>query len=115
MRVYTVHVPPGSDAGAPPLLLAEGFSWGAALFGWVWLAAQKLWWQAGLALLAALLLGWASPWVSPWALLGLQVVLGAEARDIQRHALGRAGWREAGLVAAPDEPSALQRLVDAAA
>lgn len=112
MRVYTVHMPPEAAAGeAAPLLLAEGFSWPAFLFGPFWLAARRLWLPA----LAWLVLALLAAWLSPWLALGLALLLGFEAQDLHRRALGRAGWREQGVVAAPDAARATQRLVDAAA
>ena len=64
MRVWTVHLPPPTDrAGRPsrrsPVLVQEGFSWGAFLFGPLWLLAHRLWLSALLwtvSLLAAALL-----------------------------------------------------------
>ena len=48
MKIYSSHVKPG----AVPVLVQDGFSWGAALFGCMWLAWQGAWIPAGLALLA---------------------------------------------------------------
>ena len=114
MRVFTVHMPPAENASAGetlPLLVPERFSWGALLFGPLWLLAHRLWWPAAGFLLASLLLGL----LSPWAAAGLQVVFAFEAEDIRRWALARQGWQAAGVVAAPDQQAATQRLLDAAA
>jgi hypothetical protein len=98
----------------PVLLLREGFCPGAFLFGPAWLAARGMWLEAvinlgALALIIGLLPGAA---IAP-AVLGLQFLLGAEARDLRRAALLRRGWAEAGPVAARDEEEALTRLVAA--
>jgi hypothetical protein len=114
MRVYTVHAPPTAATpaeDAAPVLIPEGFSWAALLFGPLWALANRLWLPA----LAWLVLEALATWLSPWAGLGLQFLLAAEARNIRRWTLARRGWREAGVVAAPTEASATQRLLDATA
>ncbi len=111
MRVFTVYTPPAANPEAAPLLLPEAFCWPAALFGPLWFLAQHLWLPALAVTLATVLAALASPWAS----LGLALLLGFHAQDIRRWALARQGWTPAGLVAAPDEASATQRLVDAAA
>jgi hypothetical protein len=115
MRVYSVHRPPVGGTHTPPaareagpLLIREGFSWGAFFFGPLWLLAQRLW----LAALAWLVLVVLASLLSPWAGLGLQFLLAAEARNLRRWTLARRGWREVGVVAAPDQAWATQRLLD---
>jgi hypothetical protein len=111
MRVFTIHMPPEAASPAEPLVIAEEFCWPAGLFGPLWLAAHRLWREAGaalLALLAAGLIGW-------WLWLAVAALLGFAAQDLRRRALARAGWVEQGVVAAPDRDAAIQRLVDAAA
>jgi hypothetical protein len=118
MRVWTVHVPPTTDRmGRPsrraPLLVREGFSWGALLFGPVWFLAHRLWLPAVLwlaAAAAALLL----------ARLGGAVVLPAahfllacHARDLWRRLLARRGYAQAHVVAEHDRDRALARLLAA--
>ncbi|RAI57727.1 DUF2628 domain-containing protein [Roseicella frigidaeris] len=123
MRIWTVHLPRSArsaarvpDAALPrePILVREGFSWGAFLFGPLWLLRHRLWLEAaawiGLALLLAILVP--APWRLP-VLLALQFLLGAEAQDLRRAALGRRGWRAAHVVAAPAEELALARLFEA--
>ena len=48
MRFWTAHI----RAGAAPVLVREGFSWGALLFGPLWLAVHRAWIPAVLALAA---------------------------------------------------------------
>ena len=124
MRVWTVHTPRGPDAPAreggappaarPPVLVREGFAWLAFLLGLPWLLANRLWIEAaaylGIVLLLATLLPEAAR--GP-ALLGLQFLLGAEARDLRRGALARRGFDQTGVVAAPDAEAALARLLEA--
>ncbi len=114
MRVFTVHTPPATSpgaGGATPLLLAEGFSWLALLFGPLWLLAHRLWLPAVALLLAGAALAVASPWLA----LALHLIFAFEAQELRRWSLARQGWQAAGLVAAPNAEAALQRLVDAAA
>jgi hypothetical protein len=115
MRVYTVHLPPTAEpapAGeAGPLLVREGFSWGAFFFGPLWALAHRLW----LVAVAWLVLVVLATLLSPWVGLGLQFLLASEARNLRRWTLARRGWREEGVVAAPDRARATQRLLDAAA
>lgn len=118
MRVWTVHVPPFTDnMGRPsrraPVLVQEGFSWGAFLFGPLWLAANRLWLAAALwfaAAAAAALLAWAG---GALAVPALQFLLGCHARDLRRHALARRGYAQSGVVAERDEDRALARLIAA--
>ena len=122
MRIWTVHLPRsggGAAHGAPaslprdPILVREGFSWGALLFGPIWLLRHRLWLETGawigLVLLTAILLP--ATYRLP-VLLALQVLLGAEAEDLRRAALGRRGWRLAHVVAAPAEELAVARLFE---
>ena len=120
MRVWTVHLPPPTDrAGRPsrrsPVLVQEGFSWGAFLFGPLWLLAHRLWlsallWVVGVLALAVLL---PAPVVGA-ALAAAQFLLGCHARDLQRRGLAWRGYAPAHLVVAErDEERALARLLAA--
>jgi hypothetical protein len=117
MKLFTLHLPPAAAGSVPvtraaaaPLLLREGFSLGAALFGPLWCLADRLWLEA--ALLAAL---WAALSLAPEAVaapasLALAALTGLEARDRLRARLARQGWRLAGVIAAPDIDAAWFRL-----
>ena len=131
MRVWTVHLPPPpTEAGRPraapaPVLVREGFSWGAFLFGPFWLLAHRLWLAALLwlvAVVAALLVPAGGAVALPAllvpaggavALPALQFFLGCHARDLQRRALARKGYAQAHVVAERDEERALARLLAA--
>ena len=94
MKLYTVHAPPPRAASVPatgrlaaqamraPVLLREGFSVWAFVFGPFWFAWNRLWWLAlgmvVLTLAAGLLLDEAPAAVATFA---LHVLAGMEARD----------------------------------
>lgn len=107
MRAWTVHLPP--DA-AEPVLLREGFSVWALLFGPLWL----LWHRCWLAALGALVLAVALAFLMPPLTLALAVLLGLHGQDLRRWTLARRGWRLAHVVMARDEEAALARLLSRA-
>ncbi len=122
MKLYTVHARAPRPASVPsthavpaglPVLLAEGFSWFAALFGVFWFLGNRLWWEAALMLAlsvaAALLLPEA---VDGLALLALHALAGFEARDRLRARLVRRGLDFQGVVVAPNLDFAWFRLVE---
>ena len=107
MRVYSAH----TRAGRIPVLVPERFSWGAAIFGPLWLFAHRAWIAGIVALLAALLASLAPPeW--RWALaVALGALLGLFGHDLRRWSLGRRGFLLAHVVAARDRDEALARLL----
>ena len=118
MRIWTVHLPRGAAAAArvsrTPVLVREGFAWGAFLFALPWLLLHRLWLEALAYVGAVLLLAAFLP--QPAALpvaLALHFLLGAHAQDLRRAALARRGRPAAHVVAAADEDAALARLLDA--
>jgi Protein of unknown function (DUF2628) len=120
MRVWTVHVPPipaTGTAGRPPrrapVLVPEGFSWGAFLFGPIWLLLRRLWLTALLWLVVAVAAVLLARLGGLAVLLALQFLLGCHARDLQRRALDRRGYDQAHLVAERDEDRAMARLLAA--
>src|SRR6478672_4603582 len=96
MRILSVHLPRGSGVAArpsrAPVLVREGFSWGAFLFALPWLLLHRMWLEAigylGLVLLLAAFVPEAA--ALPVA-LALQFLVGAEAQDLRRAALARRG------------------------
>ena len=108
MRAWTLHLPPAP--GPRPLLLREGFSLWAALFGPLWLLWHRCWLAAGLVLLADLALA-LLPGAFGLALpVLLSLLLGFHGRDLLRWTRERRGWRLAQVVLAADEERALARL-----
>ena len=129
MRVWTVHTPPEAQglaraAGVEarlrlPVLVPEGFSWPAFLFGLPWLLWHRLWlatviYLAGMAVLAAVLpLAGLPPAAVAVALLAVQLLLGFHAQDIRRAGLARRRFAAAHVVAERDADRALARVLDA--
>ncbi len=108
MRVFTSHLRPGET----PKLLREGFSWGAFLFGFLYLAVHRAWIAAALNLAVLVLVGWLSHLAGTGApLLGLAVLQGMFGHDLRRWGLDRRGFAVGPVVAATDHDAALVRLL----
>lgn len=103
MKIYTAHLHPDR----PPVLVKEGFAWGALLFGPLWLLAHRAW-IAGVIAIAVLVLAGAA---RPGLALGVSVLLGFIGRDLVRWGLGRRGYALAHVVAARTEDDAFLRLL----
>ena len=112
VRIYTAHLRPAR----PPVLVREGWSWGAALFGPFWLLAHRAW-VPGVIVLSVVVLGLLllSPALQPVMALGLGLQLGLLGRDLVRWSLDRRGYALAHVLAAADQEAALGRLLDARA
>jgi hypothetical protein len=96
------------------MLLHEGFSVGALIFGPLWLAVHKCWAQAGVTfLLALLILFLTNPPASIVLFVGLALLLGLSGRDLARWSLARRGYLESNVVTGRDEDEALGRLLEA--
>ena len=108
MRTWTVHLKPD----AQPVLVREGWSWGAFLFGPFWLLFQRAWLPGGAVLALTLILAAAARQPTQALLsLALGVLLGLLGRDLVRWSLERRGYRLAHVLAARDEEGALGRLL----
>jgi hypothetical protein len=109
MRVWTAHLRPG----ARPVLVRDGFSFWAFLLGPLWLAAQRAWIAAVLALAAwVLIVRLTAPPVSTVLVLGEMVLLGLSGRDLARWSLARRGYALIGALVARNADAALARLLD---
>ena len=110
MRTYTAHLAPHRE----PVLLAEGFSWGAFLLGPIWLLAKRAWIPAillfavNVALVALL-----PPWARLPSLAATMVLTGILGRDWVRWGLERRGFQLAHVLAARDGDTAFARLLAA--
>lgn len=121
MRSWTVHLPPGAGRGSvpptglgkPPVLIPEGFSFWAFLFGPFWLFAHRAW-LVGFAVLAGLIVINLLP--DPYGIalaLAAHLLLGFQGQDLRRWTLARRGWSLAHVVQGRDADGALARLLQA--
>jgi len=124
MQTFTVHEPPHPpadrvDRAEGLVFIKEGFSWGAALFGPLWLLAHRLWWP---------LLGYVAAYASIEAvrlariidqrwigllLLALNLLLAFEGDSLRRWALDRRGWRLLGAANGRNRAECERRFFDA--
>jgi hypothetical protein len=110
MRTYTAHIKPDG----PAVLLLEGWSWGAALFGPLWLLAHRAWVPAVLHLAASVVLLVVVPSGLVWLVVTVIALLtGLLGRDLVRWSLARRGFALVHVLAARDEDAALGRLLAA--
>jgi len=113
MRIYTAHLRPGQM----PLLVREGFSLGAFLFGPLWLFAHRAWIAGIIALvvlgaLLALSSFWPGAVLPPVLLAAYALLMGLTGRDLCRWSLARRGFSESYVVAARNAEAGFARLVD---
>lgn len=109
MRTYTAHT---RDRSAP-VLVREGFSLGALVFGPLWLLVHRAWIAGVLAFCAALLIVLLAPRSATTLLLvTLAWLTGLFGQDLRRWSLARQRYLLVHVIAAPDEDTALARLLD---
>ena len=109
MKIFTAHM----RDSRPPLLLREGFSWCALIFGPLWLALHRAWIPAALALAAAILFQ-LTPEPARFVLTGgLSLLLGFNGRDLLRWSAAHRGYLLTHVLAARDEAEAYGRLLHA--
>ena len=108
MKGWTAHLKPGRQ----PVLVREGWSWGAFAFGPLWLARQRAWIPAvvygALLVVAFGLVPPPARGVAAWTLAVLAGLLG---QDMVRWSLERRGYHLAHVLSARDEETALGRLL----
>ena len=120
MAVYVVMEPPGrAPDTAATVFVRDGFAWVAFLVPPLWLLWHRLWIEAALAFVAIGLLaalGEIAGLGLAGALLSFLVMLyvGLEGQALRIAALGRRGWRQAGVVIADDLDDADTRYAIAA-
>jgi hypothetical protein len=106
---WTAHI----RAGAAPVLVREGFSWGALIFGPLWFAAHRAWIAGALSLAAFILIVvLANDGIATALLATLVVLLGLSGHDLVRWSLDLRGYLLAQVVVARDELEALERLLE---
>jgi Protein of unknown function (DUF2628) len=109
VRIYTAH----TRARRSPVLVREGFSVGALVFGPFWLLAYRGWIAGVIALCVEIAIAvLARGAVGTVLLLAVAWLIGLFGHDLRRWSLARQGYLEAHVVAAPDADTALARLLD---
>jgi hypothetical protein len=109
VRTWTVHLRPGTA----PVLVAEAFSWGAAVFGPFWLLVHRAWIPGVLVLCAQGTMAAAAPAVPHLVLtLALAWLLGLFGQDCRRWSLSRRGFELAHVVTGRTGAAATVRLFD---
>ena len=109
MRFWTAHI----RSGRVPILVPEGFSWGAFFLGPLWLAAHRVWTAAVLVLAATILIVALAPDGATTALLAaLILLLGLSGHDLRRWSLNHRGYLLAQVVVARRELEALAQLLE---
>ena len=95
------------------MLVREGFSWGALLFGPIWLAVHRAWIPAAISLAAFVIIGFTTHDVVQAALLtALIVSLGLSGYDLRRWSLDQRGFLLAQVVTGRSELDAMARLLE---
>jgi hypothetical protein len=108
VKIWTAHEKPR----LPPVLVREGFSFGALMFGAIWLAVHRAWIQAAASLLlAVLILVLAGPPASLILITGLALLLGMSGNDLVRWSLTLNGYAQTGVVTGANEDEAHARLL----
>lgn len=92
MTVYSVY----ARSDAVPTLVADRFSWFAAILPPVYAIVHGLWaalagWIVGVVLLSVLA-GWIGGGAAFWIYIAIAVLTGFEAPTLVRRKLGRGGW-----------------------
>ncbi len=108
MKIYGAHL----KADAEPVLVREGFSWGALLFGPIWLALHRAWIAAAISLAATVLIVTLAPAPLAGVLgLALAVLLGLLGHDLVCWSLEQRGYLLVHVLAARGAEDALHRLL----
>jgi hypothetical protein len=118
LRLYTVHLPPSASDDTTPVVIKEGFSWGAFIFGVIWTLWYRLWIEAAALLALFLAFGVIADFINlsepvqSAILLAVAVLIGFAGNDWRRESLRRRGFLEAAVVSGPDPENALRRFLD---
>lgn len=109
MRFYTAHI----RSGAAPVLVREGFSWGALFFGPFWFAAHRIWVPAVVSLAAFVLIVVLTDGGLATALLTtMTVLIGLSGHDLHRWSLDHRGYVLSQVVTARDELDGMTQLLE---
>jgi len=108
VKTYTAHI----RRDRPPVLVKEAFSWGAFLFGPLWLLAQRAWIAAIISVAVFALPFAAPPLLRGVLIFALLLLLGLTGRDLVRWSLRRRGYALVHVVAGHNADDAYLRLLD---
>jgi hypothetical protein len=108
VKIYTALL----KQDAEPILVREGFAWGALILGPLWLAAHRAWIAAAVSLAAYVLIAALAPQpASTILMLGIAVILGLTGYDLRRWALEHRGFLLVHVLVARNPDDALMRLL----
>lgn len=108
MKTYTALL----KADAEPVLVREGFSWGALIFGPFWLAVHRAWIAAAITLAAYVLIAAVAPQPARTILAAaLTLILGLTGNDLRRWALEQRGYLLGHVLTAGNLDEAFTRLL----
>jgi Protein of unknown function (DUF2628) len=109
VKIYAALLKPDSE----PVLVREGFAWGALFLGPLWLAVHRAWIAAAISLAAYVLLAALAPGPADAILaVGLALILGFTGHDLRCWATERRGYLLAHVLAAGDQDDAFARLLN---
>jgi len=109
MRSWTIHLPPPGLQRRAAVLIPEGFSFWAFLFGPLWLFRHRCWLAGAIALVAFALASLAPAPFDAALPVTLALLLGFHGHDLRRWTLARRGMPASHVVLGRDEDSALLR------
>ena len=118
LRVYSVHMPPLLSGNTTPVLIAEGFSWGAFLLGVIWTLWHRLWIESAALLALFLAVGVIADFIAlsepieAAILLAISGLIGCGGNDWRRESLHQRGFRDVGVVVGRSGEDALRRCLD---
>jgi Protein of unknown function (DUF2628) len=109
VKIYAALLKSDSE----PVLVREGFAWGALFLGPLWLAVHRAWIAAAISLAAYVLLVALAPGPADAILgVGLALILGFTGHDLRSWSLERRGYLLGYVLAAGDRDDAFARLLE---
>jgi hypothetical protein len=108
VKIYTALL----KSDAEPVLVREGFAWGALIFGPFWLAAHRAWIAAAISLAVYVLIAALAPQPANGILaVAVALVLGLTGNDLRRWALEHRGFLLVHVLSAGNRDDAFTRLL----
>jgi hypothetical protein len=108
VKIYTALL----KANAEPVLVREGFAWGALILGPLWLAAHRAWIAAAISLAVYVLIAALAPQPAGGILAAaVALILGLTGNDLRRWALENRGYLLVHVLSAGNRDDAFTRLL----